>query len=114
MDKDGIKTHLEANWDFARQQGLTDTEIAELPAAYAAMVDVLDNPEKYDDPALKVRELEFDLQKRWHFPEDAKFHKYQLFIKGCKCPVMDNWELIGYTEERYSTSDCPWHWKERK
>lgn len=112
MVDERIDAHLAFNLGFAIQQGLSREEIAALGPAYEAMFDVLNNPEKYDDPVAKVTELEYDLQERWHFPRDAKYHKYQMYIKGCTCPKMDNAELVGATEDRYRVSDCPWHWTE--
>lgn len=111
---DKIEAHMLLNVPFARQQGLNDKDIEELAQVYVAMNDVLCNPEKYDDPVAKVTELEYDMQERWTFPRDAKFHRYQMYLKGCTCPKMDNAELVGYTEDRYSVSDCPWHWKGEK
>jgi hypothetical protein len=112
LDKEAIDMHLEANEDFARSRGLSEKDIEELKDTYVSMSDVLNHPEGYPDPVSTVRVLEFKLQRQWKFPEDAKFHHYSLYIKGCTCPRMDNAELIGFTEDRYATSDCPWHWKE--
>ncbi len=106
-----LDTHLAVNAVFAVKQGLTRKEIAALRPAYEALFDVLNNPEKYPDPVATVTEMEYNLQDLWHFPRDAKYHKYQLWMKGCTCPKLDNAELIGHTEDRYSVSDCPWHWR---
>ena len=111
LNNQRIQEHLAVNHEFAVKQGLTQAEIDALEPKYQALFDVLNNPEEYPDPVASVEALEFDLQEAWHFPRDKRFHKYQLYIKGCTCPIMDNVELIGYTEDRYSVSDCPWHWK---
>lgn len=109
-----VEKHMHANHAFARQRGLTHEDIAELESTYLLLMNVLDFPELQDDPVARVKELEFELQRLWKFPQDAKFHRYQLYIKGCTCPRMDNAELFGITEDRYATSDCPWHWKGEK
>lgn len=107
-----LALHMAINYEFAVKQGLTEEEIAALPSRYLLLDDVLSNPEKYDDPVATVEKMEFDLQEAWHFPRDKRFHKYQLWIKGCTCPRLDNAELFGHTEDRYAVSDCPWHWRQ--
>jgi hypothetical protein len=98
------------NEALADKQGLTAEECNALDLTYDLLFDILENPERYEDVETKVRDLEFRLQKEWKFPQDPKFHRYQLEIKGCTCPRMDNFELFGYTADRYRVSDCPWHW----
>ena len=52
-------------------------------------------------------ENEFELQRTWKFPVDARFHRFWT-IPGCKCPSMDN-------QDRYPLGDyvvnssCPLH-----
>ncbi|WVS24662.1 hypothetical protein PSPHG_CDS_0181 [Pseudomonas phage Psxphi15] len=100
------------NEKLADQQGLTTEEREALDLTYDLLHDVLEYPERYENVEDTVRELEYRLQKEWKFPQDPKFHRYQLEIKGCTCPRMDNFELFGHTADRYRVSDCPWHWKE--
>lgn len=100
------------NEALADKQGLTTDERNALDLTYDLLLDILENPERYEDVETKVRDLEFRLQKEWKFPQDPKFHRYQLEIKGCTCPRMDNFELIGNTADRYRISDCPWHWND--
>lgn len=51
--------------------------------------------------------LQFELQRAWGFPVDAKYHAFW-YIPGCECPQMDN-------NERYPTGyyvinkQCPLH-----
>lgn len=98
------------NEALADRQGLTAEERESLDLTYDLLFDILENPERYEDVEGKVRELEFRLQEQWKFSKDAKFHRYQLEIKGCTCPRMDNMDLFGYSADRYRVSDCPWHW----
>lgn len=100
------------NEALADKQGLTTAEREALDLTYDLLLDILENPERYEDVEEKVCDLEYRLQKEWKFPQDPKFHRYQLEIKGCTCPRMDNFELFGHTADRYRVSDCPWHWKE--
>jgi hypothetical protein len=98
------------NEALADKQGLTAEERVALDATYEDLFSALSYPEVFDNVEEVVRELEFKLQGQWKFPQDPKFHRYQLEIKGCTCPRMDNFELFGHTADRYRVSDCPWHW----
>lgn len=100
------------NVALANKQGLTADERVALDNSYEQLIFTLSNPEKVENVEEAVRQLEYKLQRQWKFTEDPKFHRYQTQIKGCTCPRLDNSELIGYSESRYRTSDCPWHWKE--
>ena len=100
------------NEALAEKQGLTSVQRMRLDQKYEELFSVLYSPENWNAPEAQVRKIEFDLQKLWKFPQDPKFHRYQLEIKGCRCPKLDNYELIGHTADRYRTSDCPWHWNE--
>lgn len=112
VDKSGsIIAETIINMPLARSRNLTDKDIEELEATYLLLRNVLEYPELTGDPTAKVTELEYELQRLWKFPQDAKFHKYQLFMKGCTCPVLDNAELYGHTKARYIAGDCPWHYK---
>jgi hypothetical protein len=99
------------NEALADRQGLTETQRLELDATYELLFHALECPESYESVENTVRDLEFRLQRQWQFSEDAKFHRYQVEIKGCTCPLLDNAELFGHTADRYRVSDCPWHWK---
>jgi hypothetical protein len=98
------------NEALADKQGLTDADREDLDKVYEELFYALEHPEVFADIEANVRQIEFNLQRLWRFPEDPKFHRYQLEIKGCTCPKLDNYELIGHTADRYRVSDCPWHW----
>jgi hypothetical protein len=49
---------------------------------------------------------EFDLQRTWHFPLDAKFHRFWEF-PGCSCPQLDN--LDSYPYLQYISNNCLVH-----
>lgn len=102
------------NEKLADEQGLSAEERVALDGTYEALEYAFQNPEVFDSVENVVRELEFNLQALWKFPQNPKFHRYQQHIKGCTCPVMDNRELVGYDEHRYRMSNCPWHSKEDK
>ena len=52
-------------------------------------------------------EIEFELQRSWHFPIDAKFHRPWNF-PGCTCPRMDNEDMYG-TGHFVIDLSCPVH-----
>ncbi|QNN99956.1 hypothetical protein phiPsa267_042 [Pseudomonas phage phiPsa267] len=102
------------NEALADKQGLSDTDRVALDKVYEQLHYALEHPEVFGSVEDVVRELEYDLQHLWKFPQDPRFHRYQLEIKGCTCPLFDNMELFGHTADRYRVSDCPWHWKGEK
>lgn len=102
------------NEALAESQGLTDNEKMRLDQKYAELFGVLYNPGAWNSPVAQVRKIEFDLQKLWKFEQDPKFHRYQLYIKGCTCPKMDNEERVGRTEDRIHSFSCPWHGSNRE
>lgn len=100
------------NVALADKQGLTEEDREHLDKVYEELFHALEHPEEFADIEANIRQIEFNLQRLWRFPEDPKFHRYQLEIKGCTCPIFDNMELFGHTADRYRVSDCPHHWKE--
>lgn len=102
------------NEQLANEQGLTEEDRVHLDKVYEELIYALKHPELFADIEANIRSIEFNLQRLWKFPEDPKFHRYQEYIVGCTCPRLDNRELIGYSADRYRTSDCPWHWKGEK
>ncbi len=58
--------------------------------------------------SVRIENLEYQLQSLWGFPLSEKFHKYNLNIPGCTCPVLDNLDNYGY--ERIYNCECLVHW----
>mgnify|MGYP001813114494 FL=1 len=58
--------------------------------------------------AEKVEELEFELQDAWGFPQTRDMHSWWYRLPHCKCPIMDNMDVMG-TDLRYFNGDCPIH-----
>ena len=52
-------------------------------------------------------DVQYQLQKQWGFPEDAKFHRFWDML-GCGCPKMDNSERCG-TGYAVINKSCPIH-----
>lgn len=100
------------NAALADQRGLSHETRVALDVVYEQMFAVLSHPEMHGEPkniSDIVAGFEYVLQALWGFPLDPKFHRYHLEIKGCTCPIFDNYELIGHTTSRWTTSDCPFH-----
>lgn len=74
---------------------------------------VLNNPENFDDAVNIVdviHGLEYELQKLWEFPQDSGFHKFDFEIKGCKCPLLDNYNMwVTVNPRRYYNTECLIH-----
>jgi len=67
------------------------------------------------DTAKFIEDCEFTLQGLWGFPRDGAFHTHWLEVEGCRCPVMDNQDVmykgLGL---RVINLECPLHGKESK
>ena len=71
-----------------------------------------DAPQRLDKYMLRMlakqdREIEFELQRSWHFAMDDKFHRPWNF-PGCSCPKMDNEDSYP-TGFSYVNQCCPVH-----
>lgn len=100
---------LQYNKELADRLNLSGETREELAAVYAKLSDAVTNPEKYEDVATYVTDLEYTLQSLWGFPRDKKFHYYNLYIKGCRCPELDNMDMQGLTTRRIVSVECPIH-----
>lgn len=58
----------------------------------------------------QITKLEFELQELWNFPQDVSYHKYWIYLPGCLCPELDNYDLLGVNLREINTG-CPWHGK---
>lgn len=84
-----------------------------IKAVHQTRLDIYDAIEAENDPLIlrsyaeDITLCEFELQKLWGFPEDAKFHRFWEAPK-CLCPTWDN-------EDAYPTGyyvrvlSCPLH-----
>jgi len=101
---------------LAKQQNLSEAEIAAFELVSDRLSVFLRRPEMYASPeeAVAIVEgFEYVLQSLLKFPLSKDYHKYWKDIKGCTCPKMDNRDAYG-TGIRYIRSDCCWHGKENK
>jgi len=43
----------------------------------------------------RIKEIEFELQKLWHFDQDENYHSWWFKQPACSCPILDNYERLG-------------------
>lgn len=101
------------NRGLADQQGLTKPEREALVQLHQAKLALYDAMALSDDP-LELRRLaglvtqtEFEMQKNWHFPLDARLHQWYEVPK-CTCPKpwTKAYPSLSYREH---AADCPVH-----
>jgi len=100
---------IQFNVELADKLGLSEETREELKNVYDHLSDALTNPDNYENVPAHVTDLESTLQMLWGFPTDKKFHYYNLHIKGCRCPELDNMEMVGHSERRFVSVSCPIH-----
>lgn len=109
--KNEVNTHLNIN--LVRGMTLSQKEVDEIRSLHKLRLIVEDRLEEVvDKDTIELlmrfwRKIQFDLQKAWGFPEDSRFHR-EYDIPCCKCPKMDNDDLIG-TDVRVYNKDCKLH-----
>lgn len=101
------------NMKLAEERGLDEETIEKIQLCQGFLNDVLSNPDMLiDDPrdvATCIEECEFKLQGLWGFEQSKKFHRYAFDVKWCRCPKLDNAEMVGWTDKRYINMECPYH-----
>lgn len=107
---------IKINPALAKQQNLSEAEIAAFELVSCRLETFLLRPAMYANPeeAVAIVEgFEYVLQSLLGFPLSKDYHKYWKEIKGCTCPKDDNQIMFG-TGMRYINSECCWHGKENK
>lgn len=101
------------NQGLAERMGVTDQELINLIDLHQHKLSLFDNMEVTKDTrelkqfAKQVEQIEFDLQKNWHFPQDSSFHEWYT-VPQCTCPHMDNADMRGI-DRRIISQSCPVH-----
>lgn len=101
------------------KQGLKPAEVEEIEHLHTIKDNLFDNIENLNpkDPtelemirhaAVELRDIEFAMQRAWHFPESTAHHTHWMWIPHCSCPKMDNMDTFG-TDLRWQTGSCPVH-----
>lgn len=111
---DKVVYYLNGNLAIANK--VTDEELEQIKALHVKKLDLFDiatqaaaanNTDLLKSLAAELQQIEFDMQKAWHFPQDHTFHEWYA-IPGCRCPKMDNAEARGVDRRIYSGA-CPIH-----
>lgn len=100
--------YIKPSKELMNKQNLPTYKRESLEFIYKEMTMVLNRPELYEDPVQHVEALEYSMQIMWGFSPYSDYHSYWNKIKGCTCPQMDNYELVG-NGRRYISGDCPFH-----
>ncbi len=116
-DKDGNKVPL--NWDLAIRQGCSAFDIEDIISTHRMRVSVFmdmeamreDDVEELRTGANVVEQLEFHLQRLWHFKEDKNYHSWWFKVPHCRCPKLDNADPM-YFGHRIFVEGCPIHWRD--
>ncbi len=88
------KPILRLNGNLAERQGIPKEALTELKRLHCARIDIEDNLQtcRMEDRRVLLEcwtDNQYQMQKQWGFPEDAKFHRFW-DIEGCGCQKMDN------------------------
>ena len=99
---------------FAVRQGVTVEALKHLKDTHRKILKLCDkiraeeDPDKLKELAAGITDLEFELQKWWNFPKDARFHSWWYRLPKCTCAKMDNRDYLG-TGLTVVRHDCPLH-----
>ncbi len=102
------------NSRLVEKQGIDDVAVAKIIMLHQLKYGILESATAAIEDrnllrmyAKMVELLEFELQRVWKFPLDAKFHRFWKF-PGCTCPRLDNEDSYG-TSYSIVNLDCPVH-----
>jgi len=103
--KSGLNTKL------IMDQGLDTSEIKNLINLHKRLKNIFEDEEKLikeykENPSEEikkhllslsdqVKEIEFELQKNWHFDQNEDYHSWWFRQPACSCPIIDNFERVG-------------------
>jgi hypothetical protein len=104
------------NPQLVMNQKLTIDEINELKTLHLIRIKLFERMEKTTDKhqlnisTHLLENLEFALQRAWHFKEDRLLHSWWFQAPYCTCPKNENWEHWGI--KRIINPNCILHRKE--
>ena len=107
------------NKTLIEKQGLFENDIQELTKLHTLKDELFETMEGLDPNKEKdlkqlrmfvklLQSLEFDMQRVWKFDPNANMHSWWFKAPHCKCPFMDNQDMLG-TKYRVHVKDCPLH-----
>lgn len=107
------------NKSLVERQELSEDDIEELQHLHSTREDLfrlagnLDLTKETDVATIRVyatllEALEYDMQRVWKFDQNPHYHSWWYKMPHCKCPTMDNDDLMG-SEYRICNTDCKIH-----
>ena len=101
------------NTDLIELQNLTPDDVTRLQNLHTMMKVMLSA--SIDDVSVTTEEyvnaiecLEFIMQEAWGFNKDPTYHQHWFRDPKCKCPYLDNLELIG-VDRKVISQNCKLH-----
>jgi hypothetical protein len=105
------------NPQLVYKQKISVEDVAKLKELHHERLDIFDcmlmsggKPEVLKVWAKRIEELEYSMQAAWKFNIDKSFHSWWYQVPYCKCPKLDNDNVLG-TGMVYINTDCPIHGK---
>lgn len=102
------------NEELLLKQKVTEDQFNNLQRLYNELANVFESAYKETDMsrmpiyAIQVEGIEYELQANWNFVQNADYHSYWYKLPHCKCPAMDNADMMG-TNMRVTNMACPAH-----
>lgn len=107
------KNWVRLNVRLMARQDLSYADIEAVKKAHLKMKALFAKINKTDDSiklkklAEKIKEIEFEMQRAWKFPENNAMHSWWYEAPKCLCPKLDNRDSRGHLQ--YIREDCPLH-----
>jgi len=98
--KNIIRLHEEIQLIFNKEKEILESEEIEFKK------DQLKEMDK------RIKEIEFELQKNWHFDQDENYHSWWFRQPACSCPILDNFERLG-TSGFIISQECILHGRKK-
>lgn len=101
------------NSALIKRQCVTDEEVQKIKQLHAQKLEFFDKMTLEESTGILqayaqvIEQIEFELQKQWHFTQDVNYHEWYLVPK-CTCPKMDNQQMRG-TSYKVINNQCPIH-----
>lgn len=101
------------NSALIKRQNVTDVEVEKIKQLHAQKLEFFDKMKLEENIGILkayakvIEQIEFELQKQWHFSQDSNYHEWYLVPK-CTCPKLDNQEMRG-TSYKVINNQCPIH-----
>lgn len=99
------------NIGLAISKGITLEDFKSLQDLYEvadSYIEQLESEIDIQNTLEKLTEVEFLIQEAWTFGRNSDYHYFSFKPDNCKCPKIDNMDMIG-SKYRVYNSICPIH-----